>query len=245
MKHYSEEMLNALADDEYPVEQQVELLSRLQSDKAATDELCKLRSVKQLVKTAYQETPEPNDKRHWWNYRTNKLPLFAVASIMLAVAVSVFLTGQYLFQEPIENRRLAMLDPDGRGQQPALGESQETRIVLHLLDADMQVAGDLLDEIERLLAEHRTSGNSLRVEIVAHSEGLALLRQRLSTHKTRITRLANEYQNLAFVACLNTVRRLRVEQGIEVTLLPEASTTKSGVAHVVQRQMEGWAYIKV
>jgi len=47
------------------------------------------------------------------------------------------------------------------------------------------------------------------------------------------------------VACANTVHRVEVKEGTEVVLLPNAELTESGVAHVVQRQKEGWAYIRI
>ena len=52
----------------------------------------------------------------------------------------------------------------------------------------------------------------LRIEVVGHSEGLDLLRERLSQHKERIHQLAGRYSNLTFVACQNTIDRLKVEQ---------------------------------
>ena len=243
MKEYTEESLNAVLDGEYSASQQAELLSQLQHDDETTTELCKLRTVKQLVKTAYREVPGAEEKPRIRRSRT--WPLASAASVVLALAVSLMLIDQERTATPGAPERIAILDPDGRGQQPAVAEDKETRIVLHLLSPDMQVAEELLDEVEALLAEHRSSSQGLRVEIVAHSEGLALLRQGLSTHQARIARLAEQYPNLAFVACLNTVERVRVEQGVEVALLPEAQTTESGVAHVVARQKEGWAYIKV
>ena len=243
MKRYSEENLNALLDGEYSTAQQVQMLSDLQEDGEATGELCRLRNVKQLVTSAYQDVPgqpaRPPCRRR--SFR----PLATAASLLFVAAASLLLAGAWGERWPGGAERLAVLDPDGRGQRPALATDDEMRIVLHLLTPDMQVAGELLDEVEMLLAEHRSGGRPLRVEIVAHSEGLAFLREGLSAHGERVARLAAEYPNLAFVACLNTVERLRVEQGVEVALLPEVQTTQSGVAHVVERQREGWAYVKV
>ena len=245
MKNYTKETLNALLDDEYSATQQAELLSRIASNRVANEELCQLRSIKQLVKTAYQETPEADHNAFARRIRPDWMPMLAVASLVFVVALIALVTSVNPQPESAIAGRVAILDPDGRAERPALSENSETRIVLHLLEADMQVAAELLDEVETLLTDYRNSGERLRVEIVAHSHGLALLRQSLSEHKERISQMSEEYPNLAFVACLNTVKRLRVEQGIEVTLLPEAGTTESGVAHVVQRQKEGWAYIKV
>ncbi len=96
-----------------------------------------------------------------------------------------------------------------------------------------------------MLLAYRSEGQPLRVEVVSHSDGLGLLRERLTQHKARIRQLARRFSNLTFVACQNTIDRLRVEQGIEVRLIPDAEVIDSGVSHVVNRQREGWSYIRV
>jgi len=143
-----------------------------------------------------------------------------------------------------EPQRLVLLDSDGRGQAPATARSQETRIVVHVTDGDMNKASDLLDEVEGLLASYEKDGRPLRVEVVSHGKGLALLRESLSTQKGRIRALSQHYHNLTFVACLNTIERLRVEKGVVVKLLPEAEVTRAGIARVVKLRREGWTYIK-
>ena len=96
-----------------------------------------------------------------------------------------------------------------------------------------------------MLAAYRADGRALRVEVVSHSEGLGLLRDRLSQHKERIHDLAGQFSNLTFVACQNTINRLKVERGIEVKLITDAEVMDSGVNHVVRRQKQGWSYIRV
>jgi hypothetical protein len=144
-----------------------------------------------------------------------------------------------------QGERFVVLDPDGRGQAPAVAGEGDTRIVFHLTNPDQAVAGELLDEVEAMLSAYQTDGRPLRVEVVSHSEGLDLLRERLSQHKTRIHQLAGQFSNLTFVACQNTINRLKVERGIEVRLVPDAEIIDSGVSHVVKRQKEGWSYIRV
>ena len=104
---------------------------------------------------------------------------------------------------------------------------------------------ELLANVEAMLAAYQADGRPLRVEVVSHSEGLDLLRERLSQHQAEIRRLAGKYSNLTFVACQNTIDRLKVEHGIEVKLVPDAEIIDSGVSHVVKRQKEGWSYIRV
>ena len=138
-----------------------------------------------------------------------------------------------------------MLDAQGRGQAPATADSEETRIVFHLTNSDQQLAGELLDEVERMLVSYQADRRPLRVEVVSHSDGLTLLRDSLSQHKARIHNMAGRFGNLTFVACRNTIERLRVEHGIEVKLIPDAEVIDSGVSHVVKRQKQGWSYIRV
>lgn len=235
----SDESLNAIVDGEYPMHEQAELMAVVQAHASHSNRLCALRSLKVMVQNAYMEVPAaPGRSRR----RRRAGFMGMAASLVLGLATVL---GVGLYGDARQAERFVVLDADGRGQRPALAEDEETRIVFHLLDGDMDVAGELLDEVETLLADYRHRNMPLRIEVVAHSDGLALLRQRLSRHQKRIASLAEDYPNLAFVACRNTVRRLRVEKGLEVTLVPEARETESGVTHVVKRQQEGWAYIKV
>jgi len=235
----SDESLNAIVDGEYPMHEQAELMAVVQADASHSNRMCALRSLKVMVQNAYAEVPAPAGR----DRRRRRAGLMGVAA-SLALGLAAVL-GVGLSDGGRQAERFVVLDADGRGQRPAVAEDQETRIVFHLLDGDMDAAGELLDEVENLLADYRHRKAALRIEVVAHSDGLALLRRRLSSHQERVASLARTYPNLAFVACSNTVRRLRVEKGLEVTLIPEARETASGVTHVVRRQQEGWAYIKV
>jgi hypothetical protein len=138
-----------------------------------------------------------------------------------------------------------MLDAGGRGQAPATAESPETRIVFHLTSPDQTEAGELLADVEQMLQTYERDGRPLRVEIVSHGEGLDLLRTRLSQHQEKIHRLSSVFENLTFVACQNTIDRVEISEGIEINILPDAEIIDSGVNHVVKRQKEGWAYIRV
>ena len=106
-------------------------------------------------------------------------------------------------------------------------------------------AGELLADVEQMLQAYERDGRPLRVEIVSHGEGLDLLRTRLSQHQEKIRRLSSVFENLTFVACKNTIDRVEVSEGIEINILPDAEIIDSGVNHVVKRQKEGWAYIRV
>lgn len=236
----SDESLNAIVDGEYPMHEQAELMAVVQADASHSNRVCALRSLKVMVQNAYAEVPAPVGRGR----RRRRAGLMGVAA-SLALGLAAVLGVGLSSDGGRQAERFVVLDADGRGQRPAVAADEEMRIVFHLLDGDMDAAGELLDEVETLLADYRQRNAALRIEVVAHSDGLALLRRRLSSHQERVASLARTFPNLTFVACSNTVRRLRVEKGLEVTLVPEARQTASGVTHVVKRQQQGWAYIKV
>lgn len=230
--------LNAYLDGELSDSQRLEVERLLEGDQVLNQRLDDFRRLKATISACYQtgdlqlKTTAPSIHRRSKQY--------LVASALLVVG---FLLGAITMGTG--GNRFVVLDHEGRGQAPSEIGSHETRIVFHLTNPDQVVAGDLLDEVETLLSRYRDQDALLRVEIVSHGAGLGLLRQRLTRHQQRIADLTKNYDNLAFVACQNTINRLEVEKGLEVTLVPEAIVVDSGVSYVVKRQMEGWSYIRV
>jgi intracellular sulfur oxidation DsrE/DsrF family protein len=244
MKTNDELEVNAFIDGELSADQQAELLEAMRADPEIARQACELGQLKAQLRLAYADPPRPRE-------RIGTKVKSSWQAIAAGVALLAFgLLGGWLLHAKApqwggEANRLVVLDPDGRGQAPASAAEEETRIVFHLTNADQVVAGELLDEIEGMLEAYQADGRPLRVEVVSHSDGLDLVRERLSRHKSRIHALSQRYSNLTFVACKNTIDRLRVEHGIEVKLIPDAEVIDSGVSHVVKRQKEGWSYIRV
>lgn len=236
---FSDETLNAFVDGELAAEQRAELLAAMEADRALGERVCRLRSLKEKVQLAFRDPPAPPR-------RCPKPParwLAVAATLLLFLGGGVL--GWYLHPVVESSERFALIDQSGTGDAPAAADSDAMRIVFHLTSPDSTEGGDLLNEVEGMLEKYRQQGRPLRVEVVAYGDGLSLLRERLSRHKGRIEALAGQYDNLTFVACANTIRRAEVMEGREVVLLPNAELTESGVAHVVQRQREGWAYIRI
>ena len=244
MKPNDELEVNAYVDGELSADQQAELLEAMRQDPELARRACELNQMKAQVRLAYAEPPRPDTGASG----VVKASWRALAASVLLLAVGML--GGWLLHAntavpTAEPARFVMLDPDGRGQAPAVASDGETRIVFHLTNPDQTVAGELLDEVEDLLAAYEADHRPLRVEVVSHSDGLDLLRERLSQHKTRIGELAERFDNLTFVACQNSINRIKIEHGIEVKLVPDAELIDSGVDHVVKRQREGWSYIRV
>lgn len=239
-KPISEDTLQAWVDGQFSTEESAALLVELQGDRELMKRACDIRMLKEAVRLAYQDPPPPAGL--YQTVRQSGAWRSLVATVAVLV-IGVVMGWNLRPSEPVQ--RFVVLDPTGSGQLPVSAESEAMRIVFHMTNPDMAVGGELLDEIETMLQAYRRQGEDLRVEVVAHGEGLGLLRERLSLHQDRIETMADRYPNLTFVACQNTIDRLRVERGVEVVLLPDAYLTESGVNHVVRRQQEGWVYIRV
>jgi intracellular sulfur oxidation DsrE/DsrF family protein len=239
----SEEMLNALVDKEYTPAEQVEKLSQVKQDKFASAELCRLRELKESVRLAYAAPPQP--KRDLRIKKSSRFPV-AIAVTLVLIAVGILQFQNLIPLQSLSNgERFVLLDPVDQEDRPAIVSDKSMRVVFHVQNLDRISPVELLDEVESLLQDFQGRGEALRVEVVAHGNGLGLLRSKLSIEKQRISQMVKRYPTLTFVACRNTIQRLKVEKGIEVLLLPEATTTESAVAHVVRRQNQGWIYIQV
>ena len=100
----------------------------------------------------------------------------------------------------------------------------------------------VLDYAENFLAENLELGT--QVEVVANSGGVDLMRSGVSPFEYRVRALSEQYSNLHFVACMNSLRNLR-RTGIEPVMLDDVHTGTTAVDHVVKRLQDGWTYRKV
>jgi intracellular sulfur oxidation DsrE/DsrF family protein len=233
--------VHAYVDGELAQSERAALLARANGDPALQATICRLAALKEQVRLAYQDPPLPGRARSGrpWCLTGARAATAAAAALLLGLA-----GGWLLHHAPVTADRLVLLDSEGRGAAPATADSPELRLVVHVASADQAKAGNVLDEVESLLEAYERDGQPLRVEVIANGEGLNLLRAGFTDHAQRIHDLSRRYSNLTFVACKNTMDRLRAAHGIEVRLVPDAEVTESGVSRVVQRQRQGWGYLQ-
>jgi uncharacterized protein len=124
-------------------------------------------------------------------------------------------------------------------------EAKQARVLVHITNDDTTRLNQALDDIESLLTYYRNAHQNARIEVVLNGRGLGLVRADTSKFAMRISRLQGEYKNLTFAACQNTIDRLKREQGVVVRLLPGVTVIDSGMAEIMRRQDQGWAYLQV
>jgi intracellular sulfur oxidation DsrE/DsrF family protein len=115
--------------------------------------------------------------------------------------------------------------------------AQKHRVVFQVVSEGDEQWDAVLGNVENL----RTAFGAANTEVavIAHGKGLGMLIAADNKHAERMRKLADS--GVAFVACENTMRKKNVAKG---QLLPFATTVDSGVAEVVRKQEQGWAYIK-
>ncbi|MCB1774763.1 MAG: DsrE family protein [Gammaproteobacteria bacterium] len=127
---------------------------------------------------------------------------------------------------------------------PAAQASDIHRIVLHLDEADPARQELVLNNASNINKFYQDKGEEVEIEIVAYGPGLTMLVPGKSTVADRVTSISQNFDNVQFKACSNTLTKMSQKAGKDVKLMPQAKMVPSGVVHLVQRQEEGWSYIR-
>lgn len=230
---FSDEFLNAFVDDQLSLEERQQVYACLAKDDALNRQVCELRKMHSLVKLAYEQPPVPPQGLKSLS-TGRKLGLGLAAGLALIVGG---VAGWFLHQSPAPlPTTIAQAVPEAK---------DPTKVLFHVSDGHPEHLRNALDEVESLMQHYRKAHEKARVEVVANGEGLSLLLSGISPYAERVRRMQKEYPGLTFVACQNTIDRIRQEVGLNVKLLPGVEVTDSGVAQIMRRQHQGWAYIQV
>ncbi len=234
------EYLNAFVDGEFAADERARVMALLESDPEFKMRACEVRTLKEMVKGAYAEAPAPRARPD-----SGRLHLGLKQAVAAALLLALGLGGGWLArdrsvgQAPVYDRLPGL--PSGYQAISLRDEVDPDKIILHLDSGEPGRLAAVLDLAEKLLAEN---GASARVEIVANSYGLDLLRADVTPLAERIATLAKRHANLSFIACGQTVARL-TREGVRVELLPDAHTATSAINEIMTRMGQGWVYVKV
>ena len=117
--------------------------------------------------------------------------------------------------------------------------AQQTEHQHHLV---IQLAsGDTLEHkmLMKQLKNLQEASPTTEVEVVCHGPGLDLLVTGHTTMAAKVTEFAGK--GVHFLACENTMKDRHVERS---QLLPGAGTVSSAIIHIMERQEDGWSYVK-
>lgn len=237
---YSDEMLNAYLDNELATDDRKRLIEDMRDNDGLRQRVCKLEQVRNMVSVAYHEIPEPSQSQISNRHRYSSFAAMA-ASILVIVGLVGGWFGHAWLQK---DTGLVNLAESVQINNPT-GELQPWRVLLHVTSDDPYRMNVLLNETESILREYQNRQQKVSIQIIANGKGLNLLRNDKSAYGKRIAKLQADYDNIIFMACAQAMARVQKKTGKAVELLPGTRIAPSAVSEVLDRQKQGWTYIKI
>ena len=113
--------------------------------------------------------------------------------------------------------------------------ARQHRIVMQLTSGDTLVHKNLMKQLRNM----KESSPTLQLEVVCHGPGMDMLMGDRSVVREKVTEFAGK--GFVFLACENTITERKLDRS---NVLPVAGFVKAGIIHIVERQEDGWSYIK-
>jgi len=237
----SDELRNAFVDGELDAAEWARVAQSMERDPELREEVGELRLAKDLVRHAYAVPPSrPRRARaaaaSGWR---------SIAAAAVAFAAAGWFGHAWWERAPaLDSASAYALRGDWHTLRADWRKLDGNRVLVHVSSGEPAALGRALDEVEDLLRAARAARRSVKVEIVANSAGLDLLRADPARSAARLAALRREFPELGLVACGQTLERRRA-LGRQVTLLPGTAVAPSALDQVIKRLRDGWVYVRV
>jgi intracellular sulfur oxidation DsrE/DsrF family protein len=240
-KQYSDEHLNAFIDDQLDTVEKAEILDAIRHDAELSQRVCKLQKLQNLVQLSYQSIDVPERQKNTNNKNSiTKVKWFAAASFLLALGTVVgWVSHQTLNTNSISDIAKITQNPI------TTNNADHWKLMLHVSTANPNKLNIALNEAETLLKQYAASSRKLELEILANSEGLALVSDNGKNYNKQLQNLQKKYDNLVVVVCGETLKKIQRTQGKKLKLLPNTNVVPSAINQIVNRQQSGWSYIRI
>jgi len=128
----------------------------------------------------------------------------------------------------------------------AAGDNFVHHVVFHVDDNDKAKMNITLNNAANLTKYYEAKDQKVQIEIVTYGPGLHMLRADSSPVTARLETFSMQYENVAFAACGNTLNGMTKKEGKAPPLvdLDTVRVVPSGVVQLVERQDQGWKYIR-
>jgi intracellular sulfur oxidation DsrE/DsrF family protein len=118
----------------------------------------------------------------------------------------------------------------------SVAAAQKHRVVIQVSDPDPRLWAQAINYTENL--RQLLGKDNVEIEVVALGLGIGVLKLD-SPHGTRVSDSLK--QGVKFSACESTMKRQKLTTG---DMLPDIGYTPGGLVRILERQREGWNYIK-
>jgi len=118
----------------------------------------------------------------------------------------------------------------------ASAQAEQKKVVFQVSDADPQKWNLALNNAANVQQE--LGKDKVRIEIVAYGPGLSMLKSD-SKVAARLAKALDD--NVGLLACENTMKNTHTSKD---DMYGGISYVPAGVVHIMERQREGWAYVR-
>ena len=119
---------------------------------------------------------------------------------------------------------------------PALAQDRPQRLLIQISDYNPKVWGLALANARNV--RHDLGPDKVEIEIVVYGPAIRMLEMD-SDWRDRVTQVIDE--GIRVIACENTMKSMKLTRN---DMLGGVEFVKTGLAHVMKRELEGWAYAR-
>lgn len=214
----SEEELNAFVDGQLNTNDHARVLGSLMHDAALQKRVAEIQQTRDLLRHAY-ENPPPS--------MASKTPASFLKTGKIWVALSLTLgmvSGALLYRVAANTPALFTATPKG--------------VVIQVSEADPEKWKMALINASNVHKAYRSQNKEVGVEIVAYGPGLKMFRK--DSPLAAGLEEANK-NGVKLLACGNTMTMTRTSRD---ELSPAVGVVQAGVVEIMERQQEGYAYVR-
>ena len=119
---------------------------------------------------------------------------------------------------------------------PAQAQDRPQRLLIQISDYNPKVWGLALANARNV--RHDLGPDKVEIEIVVYGPAIRMLEMD-SDWRDRVTQVIDE--GIRVIACENTMKTMKLTRN---DMLGGVEFVKTGLAHVMKRELEGWAYAR-
>lgn len=236
----SDEYLNSYVDDQLDPSEKIQAFDIITRNETLKERVCELRGIKEAVQHAYNPPPPHirpaiNQLRPW----TARLQSLAACLLLCAGGILGWLTHSWSGSDSGQDV-ISMIQPAQRVD----SISEIRKVIVHVSNSNPMRIKAALDETEGLLETYKRANRQIQVEVIANKQGVDMLRLGVSSYDGRISLMQGKYPNLSFLACGQTISKLK-NQGESVKLLPHTAVASSAANQINMRLLQGWGYVRI
>lgn len=127
---------------------------------------------------------------------------------------------------------------------PARAADKIHRLVIQVSDSDLGKFNLALNNAANVSQSYNSRGEDVEIEIIAFGPGLHMLRADTSPVKERMKSFTDGMPNVTFTACGNTLNSMQQNEHKTIALLDGIQVVPAGVIRLMERQEEGWSYVR-